>query len=91
MAALQWALTSHLRKRNARIARYMSDVEAWARRQFEKSVPACHCHDSVHIQLGCEGIAKVLFFIRQDRLIVFWLHEFLRENVDADDSEFTVH
>jgi hypothetical protein len=92
MAALQWALTSPLRGRNTRIARYMSDVEAWARHQAQRSMAGCpQYQDAIHVQLGCQGIAKLLYFIHQGRMIVFWLHEFFREEANEDDGKVTLH
>lgn len=90
LAALQWQLTLGLRARNARIDRYMSDVQKWARCQTVRSDLASarqpdNCGE-LKIQLACEGIAKILFFLHENRLVIFWLSEFLREGTASPET-----
>ncbi|MBC9882940.1 hypothetical protein G8O24_37180 [Bradyrhizobium sp. INPA01-394B] len=85
MAAIQWQQTAQLRRRNPRIDQYMSDVQKWARRQnlgLIASQPSGSGDRTV--QFAYEGIAKMMFFVEANRLVIVWLFEFLR---DRDEDQ----
>ncbi|QLH72595.1 hypothetical protein [Rhodopseudomonas palustris] len=82
MAALQWRMTQKLGSTNPRLAQYLADVKVWVRRQTANGLlhRRSHSEDGVVVQVACEGIAKILFFVKGERIVIFWLVELFRDS-----------